>query len=63
MDFMKDYMKPSLKENPGSFIFNIETNDLNTKKDAEHITKKIIDLGRKAHVLWQEQTIHVSNKK
>ena len=48
---MKDYMKPSLKENPGSFIFNIETNDLNTKKDAEYITKKIIDLGRKTHAL------------
>ena len=41
---MKDYMKPSLRENPDHFILNLGTNDLNTEKSPELIAKSIVDL-------------------
>ena len=41
---MKDYMKPSLRENPDHFILNVGTNDLNTERSPELIAKSIVDL-------------------
>ena len=32
MKRMKDYLKLSLRENPADFIFNVGTNDLNSKR-------------------------------
>ena len=41
---IKDYMKPSLWENPDHFILNVGTNDLNTERSPELIAKSIVDL-------------------
>ena len=41
---IKDYMKPSLRENPDHFILNVGTNDLNTEGSPELIAKSIVDL-------------------
>ena len=41
---MKDYMKPSLRENPDHFILHVGTNDLNTERSPELIAKSIVDL-------------------
>ena len=41
---MKDYMKPSLQENPDHFILHVDTNDLNTERSPELIAKSIFDL-------------------
>ena len=41
---IKDYMKPSLRENPDHFILNVGTNDLNTERSPELIAKSIVDL-------------------
>ena len=40
---MKDYMKPSLQENPDHFILYLGTNGLNTEKSRE-LVKSIFDL-------------------
>ena len=39
---MKDYMKPSLRENPDHFILHLGTND--TERSPELIAKSIEDL-------------------
>ena len=41
---MKDYMKPSLRENPDHFILHVRTNDLNTERSPEVIAKSIAEL-------------------
>ena len=41
---MKDYLKPSLRENPDHFILHVETNDLNSEQSPELIAKSIADL-------------------
>ena len=41
---MKDYMKPSLRENPDHFLLQVGTNDLNTERSPELIAKSIVDL-------------------
>ena len=41
---MKDYTKPSLRENLDHFILHVGTNDLNTERSPELIEKSIIDL-------------------
>ena len=41
---MKDYMKPSLRENPDHFILNVGINDLNTERSPELKAKSIADL-------------------
>ena len=41
---MKDYMKPSLRENPDHFILHVGTNDLNTERSPKLIAKFIVDL-------------------
>ena len=38
-------MKPSLGENPEYFVLQIGTNDLNSDRPAELITKSITDVG------------------
>ena len=37
---MKDYMKPSLRENPDYFILHAGINDLNTNRSPELISKR-----------------------
>ena len=41
---MKDYMKPSLQENPYHFILHEGTNDLKTERFPELIVKSIVHL-------------------
>ena len=41
---MKDYLKPSLRENPDHFILHVETNDLNSEQSPELNAKSIADL-------------------
>ena len=41
---MKDYTKPSLRENLDHFILHVGTNDLNTERSPELIEKSIADL-------------------
>ena len=41
---MKDYLKPSLRENPDHFILHVGGNDLNTERSLELITESIVDL-------------------
>ena len=43
---MKDYMKPSLRENPDHFILHVGTNDLNTERSPELIAKSIVGLAK-----------------
>ena len=42
--FMKDYMKPSLRENLDHFILQVGTNDLITERFPELIAKSIVGL-------------------
>ena len=41
---MKDYMKPSLRENPDHFILHVGTNDLDMERSPELIAKSIVGL-------------------
>ena len=41
---MKDYLKPSLREDPDHFILHVGTNDLITKRSLELIPKSTVDL-------------------
>ena len=41
---MKDYMKPSLLQNPDHFTLHVGTNYLNTERSPEFIVKSIVDL-------------------
>ena len=41
---MKDYMKPSLRENSDHFILHVGTNDVNMERSPELIAKSIVDL-------------------
>ena len=41
---MKDYLKPSLRQNPDHVVLHVGTNDLDSNKDPELIAKSIADL-------------------
>ena len=41
---VKDYMKPSLGENPDHFVLHVSPDDLNTVRSAELIAKSILTL-------------------
>ena len=41
---MKDYLKPSLRENHDHFILYIGANELNTERSPELLAKFIVDL-------------------
>ena len=41
---MKDYLKPSLREDPDHFILLVGSNDLSTERSPELIAKSITDL-------------------
>ena len=41
---IKDYTKPSIRENPDHFILHVGTNDLNTKRSPRLKAKSIADL-------------------
>jgi len=44
---MKDYMKPTLRENdPDHILLHVGTNELSSDKEPELIAKSIIDLGK-----------------
>ena len=40
---MKDYLKPSLRENQDHFVFLVGTNDLDCDRLPDLITKSIVD--------------------
>ena len=40
---MKDYLKPSLRENLDHFVFHVGTNDLDSDRLPDLITKSIVD--------------------
>ena len=42
--YMKDYMKPSLRENLDHFILHVDTNDLSTERSPKIIAKSIANL-------------------
>lgn len=41
---MKDYLMPSLRENPDHFILHMRTKDLNSQRSPEPIAKSIVHL-------------------
>ena len=41
---MKDYLKPSLKENPDHFVLHVGTNDLDSDRSPDLIIKSIVDV-------------------
>ena len=63
---IKDYMKPSLWENPDHFILHVGTNDLITERSPELITKSIVDLtttlkGNSCDVSVSNMIVHTNN--
>ena len=40
---MKDYLKPSLRENPDHFVLHVGTNDLDSDRSPDLIAKSIVD--------------------
>ena len=56
---MKDYMKPSLRENPDNFILHVGTDDLNSKRSPELIAKSIVD--RATTLKGNSRDVSVSN--
>ena len=46
-DFMKDYMKPCIRENnPDHLILHVETNDVPSNKKAKSIAESIVSLAK-----------------
>ena len=41
---MKDYLKPSLRENPDNFVLHVGTNDLDSDQSPDLIGKSIVDV-------------------
>ena len=41
---MKDHIKPTIREKPDPFILHIGTNNLNSQREPEFISKLIVDL-------------------
>ena len=41
---IQDYVKSSLRSTPKHFVLHVQTNDLNSNKISEVITKEIVDL-------------------
>ena len=41
---MKDYLKPSLRENPDHFVLHVGTNDLDSDRSPDLIAKSIVDV-------------------
>ena len=41
---MKDYLKPSLRENPDHFVLHVGTNDLDSDRSPDLIAKSIFDV-------------------
>jgi len=44
---MKDYIKPSIREDPDHFILHLGTNELDLERPADLIAKSIADIGSK----------------
>ena len=56
---MKNYLKPSLRENPDSLIFHMEANDPNSEQSPKHIAKLIADLA--ASLKNEKQNVSISD--
>ena len=41
---MKDYLKPSLRENPDHFVLHVGANDLDSDQSPDLIAKSIVDV-------------------
>ena len=56
---MIDYLKSSLRENPGHFILHVGTNDLNSTRSLELIAKSIVNLA--ASLKNENHNVGISN--
>ena len=56
---MKDYLKPSLRQNPDHFILRAGKNDLNTERSPKLIAKSFVDLATTLTV--NSRDVRVSN--
>ena len=55
---MKDYLNPSLKENPDHFVLHVGTNDLDSDRLPDLIAKSIVDV---ASSLKTDKHVTISN--
>ena len=56
---MKDYLMLSLRENPDHFILHVRTNDLNSQRSPEPISKSIVHLA--ASLKNENQDVSIPN--
>ena len=56
---MKDYLKPSLRQNPDHFILRAGKNDLNTERSPKLTAKSFVDLATTLTV--NSRDVSVSN--
>ena len=56
---MKDYLKPSLKENPDHFVLHVGTNDLDSDRLPELTAKSIVDVA--PSLKTDEHDVTISN--
>ena len=54
---MKDYLKPSLRENPDHFALHVGTNDLDSDRSPDPIAKPIVDVASTLRTDKQDVTI------
>ena len=59
--YMKDYMKPSLRENLDHFILHVDTNDLSTERSPKLIAKSIVNLSIATALKGKSCYVIVSN--
>ena len=56
---MKDYLKPSLKENPDHFVLHVGTNDLDSDRLPDLTAKSIVDVA--PSLKTDEHDVTISN--
>ena len=54
---MKDYLKPSLRENPDHFVLHVGTNDLDSDRSPDLIAKSIVDVASSLKTNKHDMTI------
>ena len=56
---MKDYLKPSLRENPDHFVLHVGTNHLDSHRSPDLIAKSIVDVA--SNLKTDEHDVIISN--
>ena len=54
---MKDYLKPSIRENPDHFVLHVGTNDLDSERSPDLIAKSIVDVASSLNTKKHDVTI------